>query len=277
MCPSPDGPPHEMVDSTPISSEQGALIASATMANKRKRGRNLCTKFKKLRENGLILITIPPGAKGPVGKNASVFTRRVGFVVCEHVNLSYESWSKAPEEHRQTLKNRLVEYLKFIKEEVRANVSPDLTQDNWDALCDLYETDKWKGKSKRNKENRGKNKIGHTCGSKSFIAYYEEIGKVDFYKMTRTKKDGSFATTFNEEKNLINIPNLMKEKVADEENQSTEEEIFTEVLGTRRGFVRGMGKFVIPTPTPSSHSRYEPSMNIELENYKQELSNALLK
>ena len=69
----------------------------------------------------------------------------------------------------------------------------------------------------------------------------------------------------------------LKEKVADEENQSTEEEIFTKVLGTRRGFVRGMGKFVIPTPTSSSHLWYETSMNKELENCKQDFSNALLK
>ena len=78
------------------------------MPNKWKRGRNLCTKFKKLRENGLVPITIPLGAQGPVGENAIMFTRRVGFIVREHANLSYESWSKAPQEHRQMLKNRLV-------------------------------------------------------------------------------------------------------------------------------------------------------------------------
>ena len=49
------------------------------------------------------------------------------------------------------------------------------------------------------------------------------------------------------------------------------------MLGTRRGFVRGMGKFVIPTPTSSSYLRYETSMNRELENCKQDLSNAMLK
>ena len=69
----------------------------------------------------------------------------------------------------------------------------------------------------------------------------------------------------------------MTEKVVDEENQSTEDEFFTEVLGTRRGFVRGMGKFVIPTPTSSFDLWYETSMNRELENCKQDLSNALLK
>ena len=36
------------------------------------------------------------------------------------------------------------EYLPFSKEEVRVNVPPDLTQDKWDALCDLYETTTWK-------------------------------------------------------------------------------------------------------------------------------------
>ena len=73
------------------------------------------------------------------------------------------------------------------------------------------------------------------------------------------------------------VRNLMTEKVVDEENQSTEDEFFTEVLGTRRGFVRGMEKFVIPTPTSSSHLWYETSMNKELENWKQDLSNAMLK
>ena len=34
----------------------------------------------------------------------------------------------------------------------------------------------------------------------------KEIGKVDFYKMTRTKKDGSFVTTTSEENYIINIP-----------------------------------------------------------------------
>ena len=80
----------------------------ATMANKWKRGRNLYTKFKKQRKHGRIPITIPPVAQGPVGENSSVFTRRVGVIVREHVNLSYQTWCKAPKEHWQMLKNRLV-------------------------------------------------------------------------------------------------------------------------------------------------------------------------
>ncbi|XP_023918566.1 uncharacterized protein LOC112030114 isoform X3 [Quercus suber] len=64
--------------------------------------------------------------------------------------------------------NYFKEYLKFSKEEVRSNVPLDLTQDKWDALCDLYETTTWK------KKQGGK-----------------EIGKVDFYKMTRTKKESN--------------------------------------------------------------------------------------
>ena len=106
-----------------------------------------------------------------MGENASVFTRWVGFIIREHANLSYQSWSKAPQEHWQMLKNRLVvdftldpnrvedkkcmeislsssynnvrsnyykEYLTFSKEEVRANISLDLTQDKWDALWSIW-------------------------------------------------------------------------------------------------------------------------------------------
>ncbi|XP_065623369.1 uncharacterized protein LOC112030114 isoform X2 [Quercus suber] len=68
--------------------------------------------------------------------------------------------------------NYFKEYLKFSKEEVRSNVPLDLTQDKWDALCDLYETTTWKRKSDQNKVNKGKNETGRTCGSKSFIFFF---------------------------------------------------------------------------------------------------------
>ncbi|XP_075656462.1 uncharacterized protein LOC142626510 [Castanea sativa] len=80
--------------------------------------------------------------------------------------------------HNNVWSNYYKEYLKFGKEEVRANVPSDLTQDKWDALCDLYETTTWKGKSDWNKANRGKNSTGHTCGSKSFIVFYEEVATI---------------------------------------------------------------------------------------------------
>jgi hypothetical protein len=60
--------------------------------------------------------------------------------------------------------------------------------------------------------------------------------------------------------------NLMLEKLADKEVAVDEEEIFTQALGGKRsGYVRGMGKFVIPTPSSSSRSLYGTQLNLELE------------
>ena len=64
------------------------------MANKQKRCR--------------IPVIILPGGQGFVVKNASLHIGWVSVIICKHANLSYDSCSKAPKEHRQTLKNHLV-------------------------------------------------------------------------------------------------------------------------------------------------------------------------
>lgn len=70
---------------------------------------------------------------------------------------------------------------------------------------------------------------------------------------------------------MLLVQNLMLEKLADKDVQLTKDQIVTQVLGTRPGYVRGMGKFVISTPS-SSRSHYETEVDNELETYKQELS-----
>ena len=67
-------------------------------------------------------------------------------------------------------------------------------------------------------------------------------------------------------KNMLLLQNLMLEKLVDKEVVIDEEEIFTQALGAKRsGHVRGMGKFVIPTPSSSSWSLYGTQLNLELE------------
>ncbi len=70
---------------------------------------------------------------------------------------------------------------------------------------------------------------------------------------------------------MLFVQNLMQEKLANEEVQLTEKEIIEQVLGTRPGYARGMGKFVIPTPS-SSRSYHATELNSELETCKQELA-----
>jgi hypothetical protein len=81
-------------------------------------------------------------------------------------------------------------------------------------------------------------------------------------------------------KNMWLLQNLMLEESTNKEVVVDEEEIFTQALGGKHsGHVRGMGKFVIPTPSSSSRSLYGTQLNLELEetNRKiEELQNELV-
>ena len=70
---------------------------------------------------------------------------------------------------------------------------------------------------------------------------------------------------------MLFVQNLMQEKLANEEVQLTEKKKIEQVLGTRPGYARGMGKFVIPTPS-SFYSYHATELNSELETCKQELA-----
>jgi hypothetical protein len=71
---------------------------------------------------------------------------------------------------------------------------------------------------------------------------------------------------------MLLVQNLMQDMLVDEEVVLNEDEIFTQVLGGKRsGHVRGMGKYVIPTPS-SSHSRYGTQVNLELKETKLEVA-----
>jgi len=51
---------------------------------------------------------------------------------------------------------------------------------------------------------------------------------------------------------MLLVQNLMQDMLVDEEVVLNEDEIFTQVLGGKRyGHVKGMKKYVIPTPSSS--------------------------
>jgi len=78
------------------------------MSNKKKRGQNKSIKFSNLIEHGPVPIEIPTEARGPVGDNASQFSRRVTIVVRQHTDLWHDSWTRVPPNERQLLRNRVL-------------------------------------------------------------------------------------------------------------------------------------------------------------------------
>jgi len=53
-------------------------------------------------------IEIPAKARGPVGDNASQFSRRVTVVVREHVEILHGSWTRVPPNEQQLLRKRVL-------------------------------------------------------------------------------------------------------------------------------------------------------------------------
>jgi hypothetical protein len=79
------------------------------MSNRKKRGPNKSIKFNQLFKDGRpVEITIPPKARGPVGQNASHFSRRVTHVVREHAELWHSSWTRVPPSEQQRLRTRVL-------------------------------------------------------------------------------------------------------------------------------------------------------------------------
>ncbi|XP_075669768.1 uncharacterized protein LOC142639487 [Castanea sativa] len=118
----------------------------------------------------------------------------------QNVPLKFTDWKKVPYINKRKLFDKVLEYFKVegqeqevwqqmgspysnyrdslkkkwfkpygeATEEARANVPPGLEKDDWNCLVDLWSQKDYMDLCLKNKENRDKNNIIHTSGSKSF-------------------------------------------------------------------------------------------------------------
>ncbi|KAB1212878.1 hypothetical protein CJ030_MR5G010178 [Morella rubra] len=157
----------------------------------------------------------------------------------------------------------------------RANPPDDISAAAWDKLCDIWQSEEYQKMCKKNAVNRNKLKINHTSGSKSLhllrLEKREEDGTtIEFYKRSRIHKDGTWVC--QEALQIYQkMIELQKERDPDQKHEAIAEEIFTEVLGRKSGYVRGMGKSMIPPPVSESRSAKVAQMSNQIDKYKSEL------
>ncbi|KAB1216076.1 hypothetical protein CJ030_MR4G026978 [Morella rubra] len=117
------------------------------------------------------------------------------------------------------------------------------------------------GKSEINRRNRSKLTVYHTTGTKSFArkrhellgaVHIDEVGPADLYAASHKRKNGEW---------ICDAARMNFEKMMEVEAQATMEgrtltdvEVFTQVLGEKRGYVRGLGDSVRPVSTSCSSS-----------------------
>ncbi|XP_020088912.1 uncharacterized protein LOC109710609 [Ananas comosus] len=161
-------------------------------------------------------------------------------------------------------------YLKYKNvDDVLEHKPERVPRDQWTSLVSFWNSEKVKKRSEKNRENRAKQKMPHTAGSKSFARLMAEKAKDGvepsrahiFIETHKPRKDGRSL----DEESAQNI-NSMKQKMEKLPNSvecgnrrvAWEGDIFSQVIGPERhGQVRGLG--LGPTPTslwaPSSSNQ----------------------
>ncbi|KAB1205751.1 hypothetical protein CJ030_MR7G028064 [Morella rubra] len=117
---------------------------------------------------------------------------------------------------RRTHRNRMHAYFKKFpsKEAALLKPHPDTTEEQWKELCDLFTSEAFMKRSEQNKKNRSKLTVNHAAGSRSFQRTRACMRQCDLEGKTYT-----------------------------------EIEVYSEILGKKSGYVRGLGRAVKPPPS----------------------------
>ncbi|KAH0669624.1 hypothetical protein KY285_023786 [Solanum tuberosum] len=169
------------------------------------------------------------------------------------------------------------------KEEARKIEVPKLTPKNWNRLCDMWINPEHKKRCDINKANRTKLKCNHFMGSKAFVAARAELGKtnpegvepdrIEFYKHTHytSEKGWSSLEAETHYNNMIDLKDLYTTG----ESSMTIDEIVDTILGTKSGYIKGLGYGPKPNTTRSTQRR-TAELEDSLKKAKQEVVSAQL-
>ncbi|XP_038895320.1 uncharacterized protein LOC120083572 isoform X2 [Benincasa hispida] len=185
-----------------------------TRAERRVRGASRGVRLNKTTATmGRIKVTWTPTQGKPIGDMASLFNGEIGVLVRKFIPLKYEKQKDIPNELYDILTEQLLNqfdvdisqphikryiyyeignrfkdyrwtlykhYQKYADPvEARRNPYKYTTTDDWNILCDRWESSSWKEKSARNKVSRSKIRFNHCGGSKSFLSRRVDKGKED--------------------------------------------------------------------------------------------------
>ncbi|KAB1211816.1 hypothetical protein CJ030_MR5G010056 [Morella rubra] len=194
------------------------------------------------------------------------------------VGLPYSRLAPRKADSYRTHKNRMFQHYSVFnsKEEALEHPYPEMNKEEWTRVCDLFASEEFQRRSAINKENRAKLKIVHTSGARSFQRARallknpesDEISAALLYKKTHTNKDGMW-TSEDARENFVscnirfNDAFVKKWKRYSCSTSQRESHIFAEVLGTKAGYVRGLGCSVRSVGSSSSVSSVDLSRKLE--------------
>ncbi|KAB1203056.1 hypothetical protein CJ030_MR8G023485 [Morella rubra] len=239
--------------------------------------------------SGKLSVHIPEGECGGVSSTAAILSTKIGMLVRGLIPISVNKWVDVPTEvkeyimdrvldhfdldytrhedvrtvvetmmtARRTHRNRMHAYFKKFpsKEAALLKPHPDTTEEQWKELCDLFTSEAFMKRSEQNKKNRSKLTVNHAAGSRSFqrtraCMKNQESGNInpaELYKKNYTNKDGIWTSEGARE--IYERMDAFQRKCDLEGKTYTEIEVYSEILGKKSGYVRGLGRAVKPLPS----------------------------
>lgn len=174
----------------------------------------------------------------------------------------------------------------------RANPPEGMLNEFWQRTVTHFCSEEYKKLSARNKVARGKQKYANHGGTSSYsnTFFKESVSRVDVFFKTHTNKKGEFVSPAAKEKYQALVQELEEQTQAFEQtqtssNQTTSESstslppttnpaqvnpivVFENVMGSRRGYVRGIGRKASST-TSSSYEAQSQTTQPEVTQYSQ--------
>ncbi|XP_058076709.1 uncharacterized protein LOC131225238 isoform X1 [Magnolia sinica] len=308
--------PHQTVDSLDDTS------SDLLFTKRRSRGPTRCHQVWNMREGQRIFITTNNLGQ-PVNENASKLTNFFGTIARngDYAPLTYSNWRVVPNEKKDDMYELVMSKFQFDKEikswvlmsiekkwrdwkcelkkfhysphdndEARlADLNERVQMDQWKALIEFWNSEEGKDRNKINTENRRKQRISHTAGTKSFARIREEernkrangedLTRVDMFLLTHRRKNGMPV-----DEALARAMEQLNERTSQQpeasHNSTARKDIFSEVMGDERhGRVRTYG--LGPSPSDiwgtTSHSVLSQGMTSNAQKIVNNMRNCMLK
>ncbi|KAG6503020.1 hypothetical protein ZIOFF_035309 [Zingiber officinale] len=284
---------HLPVLETPIddSSSSGRPIRRETCGTHSDRLR------RQISDRGRLPVTFHQSDGHPIGSNAASFMTELGLSVKKFAPLQAKSWKHIPAENKRMIYDRISAAFDISFQEGSSSVMKETdrlmsaryrdnrskmhnhykklshlppaerrqhipiefyeTQDDWDYMCTLFESEAFQKRSAINVKNRGKLPYNHRGGSKSFIQY-----SYDGDDMVRLRDECILSQNPEDGIDVVQIADT----------------VCDQVLGTRSGYIRGLGsgpKSVRSTSSyaTSSSRSTNVALHERLESTQDELAN----
>ncbi|KAK9008979.1 hypothetical protein V6N11_080455 [Hibiscus sabdariffa] len=150
----------------------------------------------------------------------------------------------------------------------------NLTQENWEQLCDLFSDPKYQRRCETNARVRRNVKLTPNQGSWAFVASRyamrkddQEPNRMDFFKATHYSNDKGW-TTIEAKTTYEKMVELQSTPVEEGVEPKTIDDIMDEVLGTRSGYISGLDYGLKPNKKSSSADRINLEKRLENKEYE---------